>query len=134
MRARDPAREASSPASGGMETTTWAPLEDATASSNERCLDALAGQLLAARLVARHRSHGAAPPGLLPRQPRQRVATSQQVERNHDALYTSLNFIPVAPMRSKASLISSETMRAMVHPHVRKTLASSTFLGSMRMP
>ena len=37
-------------------------------------------------------------------------------------------------MRSSASLISSETMSATVHPQGRNTLASPTFTESMRMP
>ena len=47
--------------------------------------------------------------------------------------YTCVNFTPVALMRSRACLMSSETMRAMSQPSVRKTLASPTFPGAMRM-
>ena len=48
-----------------------------------RDLKGFAAPLVSTLLVARHRQHGASLPSLLARQPRQRVATSQQVERSH---------------------------------------------------
>lgn len=46
--------------------------------------------------------------------------------------YTSVNLTPVAFMRSRAVLISSETMKAPVQPSGLSTLASPTFVLSMR--
>ena len=48
--------------------------------------------------------------------------------------YTSLNFVPVAPMRSKASSISLEMLRATVHPRGETPWRPPTSEVSMRMP
>lgn len=48
--------------------------------------------------------------------------------------YTCVNFTPVAFARSKAFLMSSDTMRAMSQPSVRKTFAAPTFEASIRSP
>jgi hypothetical protein len=40
--------------------------------------------------------------------------------------WTSSNLVPVAPMRSKASLLSPETINGPAHPSQRNTLAPPT--------
>ncbi|AKJ06014.1 Hypothetical protein AA314_07640 [Archangium gephyra] len=47
---------------------------------------------------------------------------------------TSVNAMPVAPVRSRASFTSSDTTRTTFQPQVRNTLASPVFEGSMRSP